>query len=153
MREGYAHGGTGKQRMPMPVPGGFMDAFLSGRKFSAVSGTGMGTMREGHTPCAKGTRMVELENSECPCQCPEDLRTHHKAAGNSLPCLVLAWVQCEKDTRHARRVREWRNWKTANAHASAQRIYGRITKRPEILCRVWYWHGYNARETRAWRNL
>ena len=34
------------------------------RKFSAVFGTGMGTMREGHTQCAKGTRMAELENSK-----------------------------------------------------------------------------------------
>ena len=27
-----------------------------------------------------------------------------------------------------------RNWKTAYIPSSAQRIYGRITKRPEILC-------------------
>ena len=34
--------------MPMPVPRGFADASLSGRKYSAVTGTGMGTMREEH---------------------------------------------------------------------------------------------------------
>ncbi len=107
---------------PVQYPRGFTDASLSGRKYSAQAWVPRGS------PCAKEPPMAELETASGPYSTPEDLRTHLLAAGNTLP-MPGYW-----EFRNVRKSRPWRNWKQHLSRTVPQRIYGRISLRPEILC-------------------
>ncbi len=61
-----------------------------------------------------GWAFAELENSKCPGDTPEDLRTH--SGRKSSAAEKGKWVS----DGHLR------NWKTANAQEIPQKIYGRI---------------------------